>query len=325
MPLLFGIYPGGAAGSDNGIAAGPPDDPRQIGQALTLLEGGAPFIVRGYERYNDSDAPSRWAARAPDPFDIYITGKRRLDLVLMFQSARGDVAGFLDFVRSKIRQYAPHLCSVQITEEANFTNGPDCIDGPYPRVLEALVQGVVAAAAELRSLNRPGVRAGFNSTPTFGASQPFWDNIATLAGPRFYEALGYVGLDFFPDVFRPAPDIRAAALMVLETMRNVWLPAAKIPSHVPIHIAEHGWPTASDRPYDRQAEAIEIVIRTVHTVRQELNIERYTLFALRDASSAVDDIFSQFGVLTSGYTPKPAFETYRRLIAELGQSNTNSM
>ena len=94
---------------------------------------------------------------------------------------------------------------------------------------------------------------------------------------------------------------------------------------MPIHIAAHGWPTASDRPYDRQAEAIEIVIRTVHTVRQELNIERYTLFALRDASSAVDDIFSQFGVLTSGYTPKPAFETYRRLIAELGQSNTNSM
>ena len=30
------------------------------------------------------------------------------------------------------------------------------------------------------------------------------------------------------------------------------------------------------------------------------------------------DIFDQFGLLRDDYTPKTAFETYRRLIAELG-------
>jgi hypothetical protein len=52
---------------------------------------------------------------------------------------------------------------------------------------------------------------------------------------------------------------------------------------------------------------------------QRLNIARYTLFSLRDAESTspefADDIFYHFGLMRCDYTPNPAFETCRRLIA----------
>jgi hypothetical protein len=249
-----------------------------------------------------------------------------MDLVLQYRSAAGDVPGYLDFVRDHIRQYAPLLYSVQITEEANFTDGPNVIDGPYPNVCDALTQGVQAAKECLSSLGRGDVKVGFNSTPTFGPSAAFWTRLAT-AGPAFAAALDYVGLDFFPDVFRPLAadgqpgDLASSVIGILETMRNVWLPAAGIPDRVPIHIAEHGWPTSSGRSPDRQAQVIECVVRTVHTHRERLNVDRYSLFALRDVALPNADNetnpFHFFGIMTAAYEPKPAFEVFRNLIREL--------
>ncbi len=139
------------------------------------------------------------------------------------------------------------------------------------------------------------------------------------------EALDYVGLDFFPDVFRPvAPDgqpgdLRQMVVVVLRALRESWMPAAGIPASVPIHIAENGWPTSPDRSYDRQAAALKTIIRTIHDYRGNYRVTRYQLFDLRDADSSNPDIFYQFGILRDDYTPKPVFEVYRRLIAELGE------
>ncbi|MBI1766590.1 MAG: hypothetical protein HYR56_34715 [Acidobacteria bacterium] len=322
-PLVFGIYPGGGAGSDEGEITGPPDDPAQIEAALRLLQGQVqPFIIRAYERHSDAEAPSPWSARTPDRYEQYLHAGRQLDLVVMFQSARGDVAGYLEFVRALIRQHGQHLYSIQITEEANFTDGPTAIDGPWPNVREALVQGVIAAKEELRILGG-NARVGFNSTPTFGPAAEFWTSIGALGGQPFLNALDYVGLDFFPDVFRRvAPDgepgdLATATLAVLETLRNVWLPAAGIPPTLPIHITEHGWATDPTRPPARQNEVVEQVIRIVHEARQRLHIARYSLFGLRDTDSSKPNFFYQFGLLRDDYTPKPAFQTYARLIAEL--------
>jgi hypothetical protein len=63
---------------------------------------------------------------------------------------------------------------------------------------------------------------------------------------------------------------------------------------------------------------LEAIIRTLHRLRAELNVTHWQLFTLRDADSTKDDLFHQFGVLRSDYSPKPAFHTLRRLIAELG-------
>jgi hypothetical protein len=72
----------------------------------------------------------------------------------------------------------------------------------------------------------------------------------------------------------------------------------------------------------RQAQVIERVVRAVHSVRLECGVERYTAFALRDADSGrrgPGDFWYQFGLLRDDYSPKPAFEVYRRLVAELGR------
>jgi exo-beta-1,3-glucanase (GH17 family) len=86
---------------------------------------------------------------------------------------------------------------------------------------------------------------------------------------------------------------------------------------VPIHVAENGWPTGPERSYGQQAEAIESIIRTINDYRGNYNVTHYELFDLRDADSSNPGMFSQFGILHDDYTPKPAFEVYRKLVEEL--------
>jgi hypothetical protein len=52
-------------------------------------------------------------------------------------------------------------------------------------------------------------------------------------------------------------------------------------------------------------------VRTVYQHRQELNLTHYEYFDLRDTDSASTETF-QFGLLRDDYSPKPAFEVYRR-------------
>jgi len=313
-----GIYPGGMAGSDTGILTGVPDDLDAAVAALAELQGDAPrLIVRCYDSFQDEGSTLWNNPSAPRDFVRYAAPPQRpMDLVLQYRSASADVAGYLDFVRRRIDDYAPLLYSVQITEEANFVEGPPVIDGPYPEVARALVEGVRAAKRRLAEVGRPDVKVGFSATPTFGANAEFWTRIAGVEPD-------YAGLDFFPDVFAPvaAEKLASTVVAVLETMRGAWMPAAGLDASIPIHICEHGWPTPAGRTYVRQAEVIEEVIRTIHADRERLNVARYTHFALRDVAlpgpQNETDLFSFFGILRANYERKPAFDTYRRLIAEL--------
>lgn len=65
---------------------------------------------------------------------------------------------------------------------------------------------------------------------------------------------------------------------------------------------------------------VELVRRAIYEHRSRFNITHYEHFALRDANSANAGLLSQFGLLRDDYRPKPAFERYRQLIAELGQA-----
>jgi hypothetical protein len=326
--LVFGIYPGSATGSDNPhVLVGRPDDPSRIQAALGELQGdGRPFLVRVYIPYHDT--PSARGVTTPTPIDVeqYARDGRRLDVVLQFQSGNGDVDGYVDFVRRQVRRLGPIAAGVQVTEEANFTDGPPVIDGTFPNVREALVRGMQAAKDEARRQGFDHIKVGFNAAPSFDPANDFWRAIGELGQRAFVEALDYVGLDFFPDVFRPAApdgqpgDLRRMVVSILRTMRESWMPAAGIPSSVPIQVAENGWPTGPERTDQRQAAALETIIRTIHDYRGNYHVTHYRLFDLRDADSSNPDFFYRFGILRDDYTPKPAFEVYRRLIAELGES-----
>ena len=105
---------------------------------------------------------------------------------------------------------------------------------------------------------------------------------------------------------------------LLRDFRERDLATAGIPASVPIRVCENGWPTGPDRPEEQQAVVLERIVRTVYALRAELNITHWELFTLRDADSSKDDLFHRFGILRSDYSRKPAFDTLRRLIAELG-------
>lgn len=319
MTLLFGIYPGGVVGDDTGsLAAGPPDDPARITAALDRLQGrpGRPFLVRAYAAFDDTTrlgGPHR--TDVPADAVRYAERGRRLDLVAQYRSASGDVPGYCAFVRELVAQYGPFTDSLQVAEEPNVTSNP-LLDGYYPAVGEAIVRGVAAARAQARDLGLTQLRIGVNTTPLFGPTASFLADLTARGGAEFAAALDYVGLDFFPDVFRPlpGPDLRAAVEGLLRHHRhNVMVPAGL--AHLPLHITEHGWPTGPERPAGRQAEIVETVVTTLAAHAESLGLSGYTHFCLRDPDSSAPGLFHRFGLTTDDYTPKPAFDTLRTLIA----------
>lgn len=329
-PIIFGIYPGGAAGGDTGLLAGPPDDLERVNACLDALQGQTKgFVVRCYDSFQDPDSPHLHHPTAPGNYRAYASAPRRpLELVLQFRSASGDVAGYLDFVRARIEQHATNLYAVQITEESNFTDGPDVIDGAYGEVLRALVEGVVVAKASLRSLGREHVKVGFSVTPTFGPAAEYWSRLREASSERFVESIDYVGLDFFPDTFYPVASDQLASTVttVLQTLRREWMPVARLSDRVAIAITEHGWPTGPDRSFERQAQVLATVISTIAEVSSEFNIDRYSLYSLRDVdastSTTENNFFNFFGITTADYHPKPAFDVYRDLIRRYGAELT---
>lgn len=63
---------------------------------------------------------------------------------------------------------------------------------------------------------------------------------------------------------------------------------------------------------------LETVVRAVYDCRGAVSVTHYEFFAPRDGDSTRADLLCQFGLLRVDFTPKPAFDVYRRLIAELG-------
>jgi hypothetical protein len=256
--------------------------------------------------------------RTPPDVERYLRGGRVLDYVLCYRSEDGDIDDWTAFVRQVARQVGERPSSLQITEEPNNPHAEAGGDGSSPNLLQALVEGVRAARDEARRLGLP-VQVGFNACPAFDPDQVFWRELARIGGGDLARAVDYVGFDFFPDVFRPVPfeRLRPAVEGVLTQFRRVSLAAGGIPASVPIRITENGWPTGPDRPPDRQAIMLETIVRTIHDLRGTLNITHYEFFSLRDPGGDGPG-FREFGLLREDYSPKPAFETYRRLIAELG-------
>jgi len=318
--LTFGIYPGSAI-ADVG-APRPPDRPARISQALSQLQGipGRPFLVRAYDTYTDpGDTGHVSMPQTPAGYERYLGDGRALDLVVQYHSRSGDVDGYCAHIEKLIGRHGEHLATLQVGEEANVTGNPS-LDGAYPRVTDALIAGVRAARDKARRSGHPGLKVGCNSSPLFGPGSGFFADLTRAGGGQFIAGLDYIGLDFFPDVFRPiAPaGLDAAVQALLEAHRGDRLAPAGL-GHLPLVITEHGWPTGPGRPAARQAEVLATVVGVLSRNARALNITGYIHHTLRDAHSAGSGIFSQFGLMTDDYTPKPAFGVYRALIDSHGR------
>jgi hypothetical protein len=312
--LIFGIYPGGLDALQKGL----PNNRFKINEALDILQGDKElFLVRGYKGFDNLEV------EAPEMMEQYCINGRKLDLTLCYRSKTGDVEGWKIFITKMIQQYATHLHKIQITEEPN---NPDTLtggDGGSENIHEAIIEGVIEAKKEI---NRLGINVlvGFNAVISFNPNDNFWQGIADKANQQFESSLDFVGLDFFPDVFRPLPvkpngtmtTIEEAINLVLNQFRKVNLLNGKIPTNIPVHITENGWATTPERSYERQKEILASTLNVVNQLKAELNITHYEYFGLRDADTS--DSNFQFGLMTDEYMPKPAFETYKTLIQQFG-------
>jgi len=316
--FTFGIYPGGQLGTKTGMTNGPEDKPEKILEALDLLQGEHyGLLTRCYIIYKGKDIPPAFSNKNPQQ---YAVNGRQLDLVLCFQSLDELSGGWLDFIIKIIEEYHPYIAKLQITEEANV-NLP-VLDGYYPGSRAALVEGIVTAHKKIKKMGLQ-IPVGFNAASDFNHDKQFWKEIASLADQSFYDALGYVGLDFFPDVFKAVPGaddeqiLKESVKYIISIYREDMLRAG-IQHIIPLHITENGWPTGEGRSEEKQAERIEKIIRAVYDLRTQLNITHYELFGLRDADSKIEDLFYQFGILKDDYTPKKSFFIFKKLLSELG-------
>jgi hypothetical protein len=310
--LLFGVFPGSGVGvnSGSGIILGPVDDPQKILKALDYLHGNKPFIVRGYLHYNGFGKSSNIT---PENMKQYTNGNRKLDLVICYRCEKYNKNDWIEFIEKTIVEYGSCLSKIQITEEPNNLDPTTGGDGGFPNVIDALVDGIIVAKEIIKNKNF-SIEIGFNCVPSFNPEDNFW-NAITQKNSLFINALDYIGFDFYPGVFRPLPPAityKDAISGLLGNFRNTILKKAKIPSSVPIHITENGWPTNEERDEIQQDTVVKDIIQTIIAIKDELNITCYEFFLLRDDNNSKPGF--KFGLLKDNYEPKKIFETFKKII-----------
>ena len=329
-PLVFGIYPGGAAGTVGPTGKVRPEVAELRLEALRTLRGGArPFVVHLYDSYTepaDAGALPEWlesqiAAYTADGFSV--------ELVLAYRPKRttGDVTGFAGFVRARVRQLGgnPNVTDLQVTNEANVDGAPNAADGAYPGARRALVRGVIAADKAARSRGFSHLRIGFNWAYQLGRSErAFFSSLRRIGGRRFTTAVDWVGLDAYPGTWGPAlgttdlsAGVRSSTLAAIRLLRQDLLPRARLGA-ADLHVSESGYPTGPGRTDAMQEEALRAAVQAVAEAAPAQRVTGYRWFDLRDADSSSSSFESQYGLMRDDYSPKPAFSAYRELIAKLG-------
>jgi hypothetical protein len=333
-PLRFGIYPGGPAGSVDPKAPPRPEDPAKRLSALQALAGANPFVVRLYSAWTGNPGADDVSAWLDPEIAGYTVAGLQVELVVRYRPLAGDTvtapAGFAQYVRSLVRRYGgdPRFVSLQVTNEANIPGAPDASDGAYAGAAQALVQGVVAAADQKRLDGRAQLGIGFSwaydERPS--ASTDFWRTLGQLGGPAFAGAVDWVGLDSYPGTWSPfialsdlLPGLAGSALTdSIRALRTCFMPLAGLGAATSLHVAENGFPTGPGRSDDLQARTLDAMVRAVDGVRGRYGVTDYRWFDLRDSSSADSSIESQYGITRDDYSPKPAFATYRDIVARGG-------
>jgi hypothetical protein len=334
--LRFGITPqaAGTSGPTQGEVA--PENESKALKALHRLEPNKRQLVLRLNRLFWSDGQAgidRFAQR----IDSYAAQGFQSEVQVRYHPPdgdEGDMAGWETFVRAAVDQLATRrdasgrssVVAMSITNEANFPLSPNTSDGAYSGVLDALVNGIVAARDEASKVGRPDLALGFTVMWRWNpdSDQRFWEDLGSRATPEFRSALDYVGLQAYPGlVWPPAPipgrsagDEVAEALTLL---RDCYMPKAGLGSGVDLWITENGYATNLGRTESQQAADLTSTLGAVHRLSGTLGVTDYRYFNLRDNDSHGTDLFDAVGLLRDDYSEKPAFAAYRSLIRSYGE------
>jgi hypothetical protein len=326
--LRFGITPLAQAGQIGPVPADAlPEQPEATNSALAELRpAGAPFVVR-LNRFFWSDGEAGFRHYL-DLANRFTSRGYLVELQVRYHpnaQQEGDIPAWEAHVRDVVRRFGanPGVVALQITNEVNFNVSADSSDGAYQNARDALVRGVIAAKDEARKRGLSRLAIGFNWAYRLdpGSEQSFWQGVRDRGGQAFVRSLDWIGLDAYPGtVFPPtesdADGYRDGMVNAMSALR-CYATVPGIPASVPMKVEENGWPTFSGRSEQDQAEFLERMVRAVSDFRGTYDVSDYRWFNLRDGDSSAPQPFQHFGLLRSDYMPKPAFQRYRRLVAEL--------
>jgi len=327
--LRMGITPAGEAGALGPAVAVTPIDQGRTDGALAQLAPArehAPFVLRLNRLFWSDGAAGldRFAALASHytglGYDVEIQVRYHPP-----PGHDGDVAGFVAFVRAAVDRFGPdpRVVGLQVTNEVNFTISPDSSDGSYRDARLALVRGVIAAKDRARERGFGQLTVGFN---WFYRTDPltenaFWSDLGRLGGDRFRAAVDWVGLDTYPGTIFPPVEApggeRDGIVAALSDLRECEMPLAGLKPSVPIHVEENGWPTGPGRSDAMQDAALRSMVGAVDEFRGTFGVSDYRWFDLRDHNTSSLNFQHHYGLLDDAYSPKPAFSSYRDLIARL--------
>lgn len=109
-----------------------------------------------------------------------------------------------------------------------------------------------------------------------------------------------------------------ATLEALTLVRDCYMPKAGLGGAYEIWVSENGYATNLGHSEDRQAAELVETLEAIHAYSGTLGISDYRYFNLRDNRPDGTDLFDNVGLLRADYSPKPAFDLYRRLVSRLG-------
>jgi hypothetical protein len=329
QPLRFGITPllAGSAGGVQQPSA--PDDPARDAAALQALQPPRRRLVMRINRVFESDGRAG-IRRAVSLARRYARMGFAVESQVRYHPSPaedGDLAAWERYVREVVSALARNrsLVALTITNEVNFPISPNTSDGAFKDPLDALVAGVIAARAELRRVGRPDVALGFSYAYRYlpNRDADFWKGIGARATPAFRAALRYVGVQLYPGLVYPpvlAPGQTAgdATLDALALVRRCYMPLAHLGNAVQLWVTENGYPTNLGHSEQRQVGDLRTTVEDIHQYSGTLGVTDYRYFNLRDNRTNGTDLFDDVGLVRADYTRKPAFSTFRRLVARFG-------
>ncbi len=326
-PLVrYGAVPGVEAGQSGAAPAeAVPEDPAQTHSALELLRPrtGVMFVRLNRLFWSEGEEGIR---RFETLVDRYASRGYLIEIQLRYhpsEQQEGDIPVWTEYVREVVRRLGSHpaVRHLQVTNEVTITFSADSSDGAFEGARDALIEGVVAAQDEKGKIGATHLEIGFNwfyrlDTAT---ENSFWGYLRNRGGPRFVEAVDWIGLDAYPGTFFPPveqPGEERDGMVNAFSQLRCWAEIPGIPPSVPIHVTENGWPTSPVRTEQRQAVAAGAMLSAVHDFRGTYNITDYRWHNLRDGDSSDPRQEQRYGLMHDDYTPKPAFDVVCRFFSQ---------
>jgi hypothetical protein len=327
--LRFGVYPWAAPGAVNRVESQLADQPFAALSAVKELRGSRSMTVHLYGQYTGTD---------PGEADALLSDARwwsdngvSVEMVLRYRAATAELAGgyvpWVDAVASRLAAIAG-VVAIQVGNEANNDGSPAASDGAYPGAVEAVAAGVPAAREAVIAAGRPDIGVGFNWAAGGSGCEldPFFARLRQAGGSAFVHAVGWVGIDVYPGTWTaPAPSerpssrlIRASVVSSLGCLRTRQMPTADLPGSASITVTETGYPTDPTRAEQTQVAVLRDIVAATLSVSGTYGITGLRWFGLRDANTESGQLENGYGLLHDDYSPKPAFDAYRKVIAAYG-------